>query len=138
MCLVSQLAFLSDIRQKLHLNSRLRERSQLPSPVSLCCHPPSTSHQRDLLFLVACQLPFLMSLVSALLASHARTVLDALKKLSLVSDDVLTKTLCPPLLLLQHPLFLRNSGIWLHHPHRLLPLCNTPSDISRLALLHQA
>jgi hypothetical protein len=57
-----------------------------------------------------------------------------LKKLSLVSDDVLTKTLT----LVQRPLSLRNSGIWLHHLHRLLPLCNTLSDISRLALLHQA
>jgi hypothetical protein len=79
-----------------------------------------------------------MSLASVLLALHARTVLDASKKLSLVSDDVLMKTLCHHLLLLQHPQFLRNSGIWLPPLHRLLPLCNTPSDINRLALLRRA
>ncbi|RKK78011.1 hypothetical protein BFJ68_g17926, partial [Fusarium oxysporum] len=62
----------SDSLPKPRLNGRLRERSQSPGLASLCYHQPSTSHQRDLLFLAACRPQFQMILASAVATSERR------------------------------------------------------------------
>ncbi|WKT54305.1 hypothetical protein QSH57_004889 [Fusarium oxysporum f. sp. vasinfectum] len=71
-CPRSQPAFLRDSLPKPPLNGRLRERSQSPGLSSLCYHQPSTSRQRDLLFLAACRPQFQMTLASAVATGERR------------------------------------------------------------------
>ncbi|RKK66166.1 hypothetical protein BFJ69_g15652 [Fusarium oxysporum] len=71
-CPRSQPAFLRDSLPKPRLNGRLRERSQSPGLASLCYHRPSTSHQRDLLFLAACLPQSQMILASAVATGERR------------------------------------------------------------------
>src|SRR5690349_509927 len=94
-CQVFQPAFLSGIHQKHPPTDRQKGRSPAWNPVSLCCRRPFINHRPDPQSPAACQLLFPMSPVNARDVSDVKEAWDALKKLSLASDDARTRILSP-------------------------------------------